>query len=369
MISTSLRPFGYINIMKKLYIFLSVILLSGCWDYKLLRDSRIAYSIALDLQDKNRLKGTVEVVTSIQNRKSEIHSAVDLSAQEISDRFRTNVTGDIHFSMYKNQLFGNEFAQKGFFPSLDVAYRDQYNPTAEVKIIIVDGNASEVLKKKKIGEMLIGEFLKRKVKNLENRSYLPNENLETIFRKNLDEGEDFALPSIKLQGEEIISNGLALFHHDKMTGVMPLKKCTLFVLMTGRPGKLANLAVPLKNNGRMTIQTHGNQISHKKRVVVHKNGKIDVYIRLKMKVVVLQFPSNHLNSLDRRKTITSEISKNLTNQSKEITKRLQQANCDAFGVGRQLIAYHPEEWKKFDLKKIKFHTKVDVTILNSGVLY
>ncbi|MZE36659.1 Ger(x)C family spore germination protein, partial [Bacillus anthracis] len=48
------------------------------------------------------------------------------------------------------------------------------------------------------------------------------------------------------------------------------------------------------------------------------------------------------------------------------------ANCDAFGIGRHLIAYHPDLWKKKkwnkDYAKVKFKPEVDVNILYSGVL-
>ncbi|MDM5237636.1 Ger(x)C family spore germination C-terminal domain-containing protein [Bacillus cereus] len=55
-----------------------------------------------------------------------------------------------------------------------------------------------------------------------------------------------------------------------------------------------------------------------------------------------------------------------------IENKLQKANCDAFGIGRHLIAYHPDLWKKKnwnkDYAKVKFKPEVEVNILYSGVL-
>lgn len=47
-----------------------------------------------------------------------------------------------------------------------------------------------------------------------------------------------------------------------------------------------------------------------------------------------------------KEKLNKELSKQLTKEAKRITKKLQKANCDAFGIGRHLIAYHPDLWKK-----------------------
>ena len=39
----------------------------------------------------------------------------------------------------------------------------------------------------------------------------------------LDPGKDFTLPSIKIKGKEVVTNGLALFNNDKLTGHLPFE--------------------------------------------------------------------------------------------------------------------------------------------------
>ncbi|MNL68012.1 hypothetical protein D3C87_1926720 [compost metagenome] len=62
----------------------------------------------------------------------------------------------------------------------------------------------------------------------------------------------------------------------------------------------------------------------------------------------------------------------LTKDAEEIIRKLQQANCDIFGVGRKLIAYHNKVWKtqnwNEDYRKVQFHTKVEVEIVDTGIL-
>ncbi|KEO79225.1 hypothetical protein MKN04_06045 [Paenibacillus polymyxa] len=50
----------------------------------------------------------------------------------------------------------------------------------------------------------------------------------------------------------------------------------------------------------------------------------------------------------------------------------QENGCDAFGVGRQLIAHHPVVWKSVDWNEeypnVRFHPQVTVDIVGNGIL-
>ncbi|CUB12900.1 hypothetical protein BN2127_JRS1_04689 [Bacillus cereus] len=299
---------------------------------------------------------------------NQIHSAIKNTAQDTTDKMRTNTTGDISYIKYGLQLYGTALEKKGIFPTLDVAFRDPGNPTSLVKLISVDGLSSEILERKKMGELLIGEFLKKKVNTLEERSYFPVENLESVFKKIQDKGEDFTLPSIKMEGKEIVTNGLALFHHDKLTGRLPLDQCVLFTLLKGKIGAKAHITKEINSKNHVSIEMKKGQIKRKMKVNTVKNGNVHVTIKLKLDVTVLEYPGGHLANTKEKKKLSKWLSKELTDESNEIINTLQKANCDTFGVGRHLIAYHPRIWKKFNYKKTKFDTKVDVSIYSSGIL-
>lgn len=354
--------------MKKLYIFICFIFLVGCWDQKPLRQSRLAYSLGYDLYKNKSLKQTVEIVQMNSKLTNEVHSSIKNTAQDTTDKMRTNTTGDISYIKYGLQLYGKSLEKKGIFPTLDVAFRDPGNPTSLVKLVSVDGLSSEILERKKVGKLMIGEFLKKKVSTLEDRSYFPIENLESVFKKIQDKGEDFALPSIKIQGKEIITNGLALFHNDKLTGRLPIDQCVLFTLLKGKIGGKAHITKKIKGKDYVSIEIKKGQIKRKMNVNTDKNGNVHVTIKLKLPVTVLEYQHGHLEHAKEKKKLSKQLSKELTDESKKIINKLQKANCDAFGVGRQLIAYHPKAWKKFNYKKAKFDTKVDVSIYSSGIL-
>ncbi|EJQ07534.1 Ger(x)C family spore germination protein [Bacillus cereus] len=368
--------------VKLLFILCTSSLLSGCWDQEPLREARLAYSIGSDITEENKLQQTIELVKSSSGEQSsfenEIHSATGHNIRDTSDALKKNVTGNIRYFKYGVQLLGTKILKKGILPYLDVSFRDPTNPTALVKLIAVDGETSEILGKKKVGNLLIGDFLKKKVKSLEDMSVFPKETLETAATKMLDPGKDFTLPSIKIKGKEVITNGLALFNNDKLTGHLPLKHSVLFVLLTGKMGTSARITQKLtsdeseKTSDYLTMEISNRKLKRDLNITTDKKGNVYAHLKLKLQVIALEAPRDNLYKMDERKKLNKELSKQLTKEAQKITKKLQKANCDAFGIGRHLIAYHPDLWKKKnwnkDYAKVKFKPEVDVNILYSGVL-
>ncbi|MFL0404540.1 spore germination protein GerKC [Bacillus nitratireducens] len=368
--------------VKFLFILCTSSLFSGCWDQEPLREARLAYSIGSDITEENQLQQTVELVKSSSGEQSsfenEIHSATGHNIRDTSDALKKNVTGNIRYFKYGVQLLGTKILKKGILPYLDVSFRDPSNPTALVKLIAVDGETSEILEKKKVGNLLIGDFLKKKVKSLEDMSVFPKETLETAATKMLDPGKDFTLPSIKIKGKEVITNGLALFNNDKLTGHLPLKQSVLFVLLTGKMGTSARITQKLtsdeseKTSDYLTMEVSNRKLKRELNITTDKKGNVYAHLKLKLQVIALEAPRDNLYKMDERKKLNKELSKQLTKEAQKITKKLQKANCDAFGIGRHLIAYHPDLWKKKnwneDYAKVKFKPEVEVNILYSGVL-
>ncbi|HDW3054072.1 TPA: Ger(x)C family spore germination protein [Bacillus cereus] len=284
----------------------------------------------------------------------------------------------MRYFKYGVQLLGTKILKKGILPYLDVSFRDPTNPTALVKLIAVDGETSEILKKKKVGNLLIGDFLKKKVKSLEDMSVFPKETLETAATKMLDPGKDFTLPSIKIKEKEVITDGLSLFNKDKLTGHLPLKQSVLFVLLTGKMGTSARITQKLTSDESettsdyLTMEISNRKLKRDLKITTDKKGNVYAHIKLQLKVIALEAPRDNLYKMWERKKLNKELSKQLTKEAKQITKKLQKANCDAFGIGRHLIAYHPGLWRKKnwdkDYAKVKFKPEVEVSILYSGVL-
>lgn len=271
---------------------------------------------------------------------------------------------------------GRTTAERGLYPILDVNYRDPSNPTSNVRLIITEGEAAQILEQKKVGELKIGEFIKQKIDSLEEMSIFPKETADTVFRSLMDPGHDFALPYLGRDEGDIITKGVALFHDQNYSGMLNPDQSIMMVLLMGQQGKNARFTKKLDLGHSddirnfITINVGSKKIKRKFKVSVSADESIDVNLGLELQAVVEEFT----DVLDEKelKKVNQDLSDLLTKEAKTVVNEIQKANCDIFGVGRKLIAYHHNVWSNKnwseDYRKVKFHTKVDVKIVSTGIL-
>jgi Ger(x)C family germination protein len=354
--------------------------LTGCWDREYLKDLHLAYCSAIDYTENGEIKETIELIippdVEQTATKSEIHSSTGPTVRNASNQLRNRVRGNIRFIKYGFELMGKTMAEQGLYPILDVNYRDPSNPTSNVRLIITEGEASQILEQKMVGELKIGEFLKQKIDSLEEMSVFPKETADTVFRSLKDPGHDFALPYIDRNEGEIIAKGVALFHDQNYSGMLNPDQSIMMVLLMGQQGKNARFTKKLDLGHSddirnfITINVGSKKIKRKFKVSIADDESIDVNLGLELKAVVEEFT----DTLDEKelKKVSQELSELLTKEAETVVNEIQKANCDIFGVGRKLIAYHHNVWSNKnwseDYRKVKFHTKVDVKIVSTGIL-
>ncbi|MEK4345886.1 Ger(x)C family spore germination protein [Paenibacillus sp. FSL P4-0184] len=363
-----------------LLIALVSICLTGCWDREYLKDLHLAYCAAIDYTENGEIKETIELIIppDIEQKatKNEIHSSIGSTVRNASNQLRNKVRGNIRFIKYGFELMGRTTAERGLYPILDVNYRDPSNPTSNVRLIITEGEAAQILEQKKVGELKIGEFIKQKIDSLEEMSIFPKETADTVFRSLMDPGHDFALPYLGRDEGDIITKGVALFHDQNYSGMLNPDQSIMMVLLMGQQGKNARFTKKLDLGHSddirnfITINVGSKKIKRKFKVSVSADESIDVNLGLELQAVVEEFT----DVLDEKelKKVNQDLSDLLTKEAKTVVNEIQKANCDIFGVGRKLIAYHHNVWSNKnwseDYRKVKFHTKVDVKIVSTGIL-
>ncbi|MEC0248849.1 Ger(x)C family spore germination protein [Paenibacillus chitinolyticus] len=363
-------------------VLLLLAVLPGCWDEDSLRNARLGYGAGYDLTPDGRLMQTMEVVDESKqteqqgSAKNEVESGVGYSVRQTSDIIRTKVTGDIRYFKYGFMLLGKSVAEKDLYPYLDILYRDPRNPTSRVKIAVVDGTTNEMLRLKHVGSILIGEFITRKIESLEEMSVFPELSLETMLTLLLDPGQDFVLPYLKQDGKNVDAIGIALFNGQRMTGSLNVEEAILYSILSGAHKDTARLVRKIKEGDRSNLENYitfdaGGQKSKRKLKVQVQDRKVDVYLDLKLPVKVTEFAEDHLHKKDKVHRLNEDLSAILTRDAEAVIEKLQESGCDAFGIGRRLMARHPKLWKSMDwlqeYKNVRFHPKVNVEIVGSGV--
>ena len=366
--------------MKKLILLMLVfaqVFLSGCWDQRLLKRSRLVYSSAFDLtEDKDKIRGTAV----IRDFKEGVPTNLEVMAtgHTIRDvRIHLDKKVSDNFEPSKNRIFllGETLAKEDIYDFLDIFYRDP-NSSISSKIAITKGDAGSYLMPLMANNVLISEYLIESISSAETTTEVPKANLQTICTIMFDEGRDFMLPLFKTVNQEIQLDGTALFDQRKMTGELNYTESTLMLIMMNQKSKVARFVTKVSSGKEPNIQNYitFNVVKPKARVEIIKAepGNIHVNLTLKSNINIVEYPPNQLFDEKEVKRLNKTISKDMTKRLENTVEKVQAANSDIFGLGRELIAFRPEAWKKMDWKEeypnITFHSDVEMEIVGTGII-
>lgn len=362
-----------------------LLFLTSCWDQRLLSESKLVYSVGADLEKNGKLLVTAVIQTIAQTSKGTTEPvSTNVIVSALADTFsdsRSEITkkisGNYATSKARVLLFNEALAKQDLYPVLDIVYRDPRSSLG-AKVIISKDKAADVLNLKVVEESLVSEEILEIVTTAEMNTLVPEENVQSICPTMFDPGEDIILPYIgKTEDKMIDVYGIALFNGRKYTGYnLYDEEPTLLLLMKDRMRKYAKFTLEVNpkekdmRNRFISVQVKKNKV--KKLIKINKKNEITVDIDLNLKVEALEYPKDHLADKKEIKRLNKEISKQLTKKADKIFKNLQIANCDALGIGRDLIAFHPKVWKALDwdkaYPKIKIKPNIKVEVISSGII-
>ncbi|WP_088014675.1 Ger(x)C family spore germination protein [Gottfriedia acidiceleris] len=374
--------------MKYKIVLISLICflpLTSCWDQRLLKESRLVYSAGYDLTEDNNMLITAVIKSTSQGGSdpSQVKSTnvfINATGKTSGDarlKVTRKVSGDFATNKTRVLLLGNELAKQDIYPIFDILYRDPRSSLG-AKVILAKGRAEEILKLNTVEETLVSEEILDLITTAENHTIVPIENVQTICTIMFDPGEDIVLPLIEKVDEKLIDiSGLALFNNHKYTGYNLLDdEPTMLLLFKNQMDKFARFNVEVspkeKDIRERYISIEVRKNDPKMKIEVSKENKITVNLNLKLEVDVLEYAHDELDSKIEIEKLNKSLSKQLTKKAEKVIKTVQESNCDALGIGRQLMSFHPDVWKKLDWNKdyakIKINPKVEVKIVGSGIL-
>ncbi|WP_028777994.1 Ger(x)C family spore germination protein [Shimazuella kribbensis] len=368
--------------MKKWYVvligFCVLLFLSGCWDQELLKNARLLSIAGFDKASENKLFSTYvfhdQPMSESQEPKDEIKSAIGRTPRETRDKVDRKLSN--YFRAYKNRvvMIGEELAKKDIYPILDIFYRDPHS-SLNAKIVVAQGKASDLLAMKKVGNTLISDEIPKLIDGSEEKTLVTAENIQSICPVLFDPGEDILLPYLTKKETDIECAQLAMFHNRIFTGVLNPNESTMFLLLKGSPGKIARMTreeIDSDNSSPITFDVE--KAKHDMQVRVQPKGKIVVTLHADWKIGITEYAQNHLNEQKIVDRLNRKISEDMTRLARQTIKKMQEAQCDGFGIGRRIIAFHPQVWKKmkgnwaYHYKKVQFKADVKVKIIHSGVI-
>jgi Ger(x)C family germination protein len=205
----------------------------------------------------------------------------------------------------------------------------------------------------------------------EQEGFIPKESPFLISSIMLTPGEDVALPFIRAdkQKDRAVVDGVALFHHKKMTGMLNDRQAQTFVMMRKDKayGTLTEAIGPQATYVTFTFERSRQSI----KLTAAKEG-ITADIQVSLNCALMDNPSGQFITDSMIKDMEQKLEKLLTTRAEQTVSQLQKANCDGLDIGLQLKALHNSEWSKLDwdreYSKIDIHPQIHVKIDNHGLL-
>ncbi|WP_289137812.1 Ger(x)C family spore germination protein [uncultured Brevibacillus sp.] len=356
-----------------------LLLMAGCWDQDLLRNARLLYGGGFDLAPDGQLLSTFVIrdmpTGEQQSPKNDIIHTVGNTPRETRDKADDQISRLLRIYRNRIVLIGEELAKQDIYPILDIFYRDPKS-ALNARIGVVQGLAKDMFSLHKVGNVLIAEEIDELIKSNEEATAVPKVNIETIYPVMMDPGEDFVLPYLTIKGDRVDASRTAMFHKHQFTGTLSPDESTMFLLLKDKKGKLTRLTKKVNQMGQQNakhfVTFNIEKSKRKMQVLIQPDNQITVRLDLKLKVSIVEYPRDRLSDKKMVAQLNRILSKEMTDLGKKTLKKLQEARCDGLGIGRQLMAFHPDVWEKqkkdwgSNYQKVRFVPVVQVEITKKG---
>lgn len=336
------------------------LLLTGCWDQRLLRDVRLVYGFSFDAEKDGLVKIGAAIRENPPSTQGPVTPESDLKTvfgKNILDgraQLDHQVAGNYKASKAQVFLIGDKLAKKDIYSLFSQYFRMADSPL-NARVAIVNGKAHDIIKMKRIGNMLVSEYLFKLIKTAEQNAMTPYTNMMVIFKYTIDPSISLFLPYVSYDKDknEVKLDGIALMDGSKFSGkVLDIDESNLCMLMFNKKGKINSLTIkiseedkelPLRNYLTVNVDK-----LHRKISIQPSEGEypLQVKLDLDLDVKVWEYPRDRLDNPEVRQMLNEKLNEELSKRAKRVVKKLQQSHCDIFGLSRELIAYHPELWQK-----------------------
>lgn len=374
--------------MKKRTVLLQclilILLLSSCWDQRLLKDHKLILSIGYDLGKEDEIIKSVtfpqEVIGDPQqiasSEKSEVITTIGDTVKDAENKMDQYIPNKFDRSKAEVILFGKKLAKEGIYSTLDSLYRDLRGPL-NASLAIIDGTAEEALNVKQTYNLLTSGFYSKLIRSADESGIIKSENIQTISPNILSEGEDICLPYIimKKGGDIVEIKGLALFSDDVMTGTLDLEESSMLLILTNQAPKRTKINLQVtenkKENDKNFVDISIRKLKRKVNITTD-NDDVKAEIKIKINVEIDEYSEDHLESDLKAKKLTKQIEERLTELASNTIEKIQKANNDSLKIGQKVKAHHYSTWEKIDWKEvypdIPIDVNFDIKIIRHGII-
>lgn len=307
--------------MKKIIIlFITIFLLTGCYNYHELETLGITSSILFDYVD-DKYSLTVEI---IEESKPITFKGEGKTISEALERTLRS-SGKLLSYYHLNTIILTKNVN-----IKDILFYLIRNPQVNNTFYIVLTNSTDIFDEKEDTGKKISDILKR------NKSYTFFELSKTL----VDDKIDLVLPVI---GEDLSVESMMPFSKFKLTKEMDLDKIEIYRILLNESGSYIEGACP-DNKNFFEINTNqvDTDISIKDKIM------IDIDLEASISEFNCNIDTTDVNNIKKLQEI---INKEIMNDSYDLIKELQSNNADILGFNRYIFQHNHnlnKDWQNYD---------------------
>ncbi|WP_342415845.1 Ger(x)C family spore germination protein [Paenibacillus sp. FSL R10-2782] len=361
-------------------LVLCSVLLGGCWDRREVNDVAFVMGTGLDKEgDQYRITMQIALPGQLGSSGSTgggggtrgtksyyLESKIGPSFRAASIEEQRGVSRTLNYSHRRVLLFSEELAREGVSKMMDVLARIPQNRLSSL-VVITKGSTLDLLQ----ADAPIEQYPAEMVREL-NYSYMRKPlSIKLLVNSILADGMDAAVPlmslvkngpaNIKDKKTNIQVDGLAVFHKDRLTGIID-NHLSRFLLMGMEEAKETEIFItPPKGTGYLSVDLIQNNVHIKPYV---RGNDIRMTIRMSCNGNVRENETTFDISNERNlKWLEQQVEERIRKELGEAVRVIQQKyHSDVLGFGRTIMMNLPNEWERMKPQWDQMYPKVEVTI-------
>ena len=349
-------------------ILLTVLLLTGCWDYRGMDDLSIVSGIAVDRDANGGYRLLIEIVdiNSVEKETSGSGSlfieAEGRTLREALNDTRKRLYGQLFFSNMQILVVSRSIAEKdGIAPVIDFFLNDIDIREALDVLISDEPTAAALLQAKTLDYNLMSFQLEHIIQSYQkSASYSVSSSLYQAFDSLQAPGKCLLLPVFRLRphGESSITEakGLAYFEGDKLVSVLERDEVYAHFMITGSPADLL-LTIPAPESETGCLAFHLLRCNGRQSVR-YEDGRLALSVSLRIEAS----PETVSGSKDEMNTLAARLQEHTARSLAQLISRMQMQGLDLFGFASTLCKSDHALWAQLEPQWSRLFAEAEVEI-------
>lgn len=370
-----------IELRKLILVIVSIIVLAGCAEQKILENISLTTLVGYELTDENELSATAVIRQINQDMESrvEVQSATAETSKWTRTKIDLKTTQTTGSGQLRVILFGEEMAKEGLDNAIHIMKMNS-EITNATYLAIVEGDLKELLEYSYKNITDIGQHIYQLIEhNIENH-HAVSSTLHEVNRDKLSLVRNYSLPIIKKEEENIVISGIAFFNGGKIVGQLPAEDAFYMLMIRDRThnGTLQLILPDSTLKKPASDSTDGLPIAidsiaskHKLKLKDASVPEFDLTVKFDCRLMEIDADLNVEKSEIIQK-LEKEINKKIESELNRIIKYSQEVNSDIFEFGEYYRAHvrneeiDKEKWNEL-YPQMKVNVTVKTKIIRDGV--